>query len=394
MISINEINENQSKFSVIGKIIDIYDLREFEKEGRKNSVQSLLLQDLTGSIRVTIWGDLTKEIQNRQFGDLIKINNCRSKFNDFSNSVEINTSNTSQIELNPSEGKNILDKEPIKISFSDIIKQQIGVSIDLKIIRKFDVRTVNVNNESKEVVNFSVIDKNGEKGKIAAWGDEVSKLSELEEEDAISVSNVRIKPATNEYGPEATISRFTSIQKIDSSNFAPIIQTANQLQKSDYYHKATLDQISENANVRVQGTIVKVFKPVIYDGCNQCSRKVVVDEINEKLGTCLDHGEVNVEPKLIITLVLDDTTDTCSIKFFTEAAEKLLNMSAADAKEQIERLTDPLAPVAHLEMTEKWIEGRVGKDDVKEQLFITANKFGSIDYDKESNSILNKFDDW
>ena len=146
--------------------------------------------------------------------------------------------------------------------------------------------------------------------------------------------------------------------------------------------------------MHVDGTIVKVFKPTIYDGCSSCQRKVMVDEADETIGICSEHGEVKTEPKLILSLVLDDNIDTCTVKFFGNRAEELLGEKAKDAKEKIERLSDPLAPVAHLEMKEIWIEGKVGQDEVRDQIYITVDKFGYLDYDKEADSILSRYEDY
>ena len=75
-------------------------------------------------------------------------------------------------------------------------------------------------------------------------------------------------------------------------------------------------------------------------------------------------------------------------------AEELLGEKAIDAKEKIERLSDPLAPVAHLEMKAIWIEGRVVKDDVRDEIHINVDRFGYPDIDQETDSILSRYEDY
>ena len=77
-------------------------------------------------------------------------------------------------------------------------------------------------------------------------------------------------------------------------------------------------------------------------------------------------------------MVLDDTLATCTIKLFDKVAESLLNMSAVEANELIERLSDENAPItkSKIEMKEIWVEGNVVYDEVKELLQINANKTG------------------
>lgn len=392
-LSIKDINEGMNNITVVGKVVEKFDLKEFEKEGRTNQVQSLLIQDNTGSIRVTFWGNKTGDISTITADNTVKISFCRSRFNDYSKEIEITATDKSVVELNPEEGKAIEAVSSLKLTFSDISSVRRGVSIVLKISKVFEERTVNVRDGDAKVLNLSVVDTEGNQGKIAAWDDNINKISDLVEDDSVELNNVKIKPSTGDYGPEVTISNNTTVSSVENIEFMPVIQTADKLQKG-YYHKASLNQLSPNSSVHVDGTIVKVFRPTIYDGCSSCQRKVMVDEADESIGTCLEHGEVKTEPKLILSLVLDDSIDTCTVKFFGNRAEELLGEKAKDAKEKIERLSDPLAPVAHLEMKAIWVEGRVGHDEVRDQIYITVDKFGYPDINQETDSILSRYEDY
>ncbi len=392
-LNIADITDGMNNITVVGKVIELYDLKEFEKEGRTNQVQSLLIQDNTGSIRVTFWGNKTNDISKMTSDNTVKISFCRSRFNDYSKEVEITATDKSVVELNPEEGKAIEEISSAKLTFSDISSVRKRVSIILKISRVFEERTVNIRDTDAKVLNLSVVDTEGNQGKIAAWDDNINKISDLAEEDSIELTNVKIKPGSGEYGPEVTISNNTTVSRAENIEFMPVIQTADKLQKG-YYHKTPLNQLSPGSSVHVVGTIVKVYKPTIYDGCSSCQRKVMVDVADESIGKCIDHGEVKPEPKLILALVLDDNIDTCTLKFFGNRAEELLGEKAKDAKEKIERLSDPLAPVAHLEMKAIWIEGRVVKDEVRDEISITVDKFGYPDIDQETDSILSRYEDY
>jgi replication factor A1 len=184
-ISIKDINDGMNNITVVGKVIEKYDLKEFEKEGRANKVQSIIIQDNTGSMRVTFWGDKTSDISAITPDTIIKISYCRSRLNNYSNEIEITATDKSTIELNPVEGKSIEDSSSLKLTFSEISSIRRGVSIVLKVNRVFEVRTVNIKETDAKVLNLSVVDTEGNQGKIAAWDDNISKISDLNEDDSI-----------------------------------------------------------------------------------------------------------------------------------------------------------------------------------------------------------------
>ena len=68
-------------YSVQGKVSEIGELREFEREdGPQSVVASLELKDKTGSIRLTLWGDQAYVIEDLDIGSEIQIINAYAKY--------------------------------------------------------------------------------------------------------------------------------------------------------------------------------------------------------------------------------------------------------------------------------------------------------------------------
>ncbi len=389
IIAIKDITEVLHDINLQGVITYIGNEKKFERDGREGRLLYFNLTDKTGTIRIVVWGDKIDEL-NIDIDNVIKITSCNSKINNLSGNIEIHLTNRSQIILLDEDKTNYINTEPIFLS--DIENNIDSVIVIGRIIQKYDLREI-VTKDGKEakVLNLQIQDQTGKKGKIVAWDDNIDLITNLNEGDVVKFTNVKVKINEEGFPPEIIISRNTIVDIIDDSDFDLLIQTADKLENTNYYQNSTLDHLSDGAKVRVSGTIVKVYPITIYDGCTKCGRKVEVHEDNPKIGNCPVHGEVGIEPKIIIKLILDDTNDTCQLTFFTKAAEKLTGFDRFTIKDKIARLFDETAVTGELEMKEIWVEGKVNKND-KDQLFIIVDNCGESSLSDDTDRILNSFD--
>jgi hypothetical protein len=121
-VKIEGITEAKVPTSFLCKIIRKYDRVEFSsKSGSEGSVQSALVGDDTGIIRLVFWNDKTELLDNIEEGDILKILNGYSRENTNSERIEVHYGQYSDIEVNP-EGVEIKLKEftpNTDISFKD-----------------------------------------------------------------------------------------------------------------------------------------------------------------------------------------------------------------------------------------------------------------------------------
>ena len=71
-MNISDIQARQGNIDVIGKIIDLEEIREFNKNNGKLRVCNAKFGDKSGEIKLTLWND---EIDKVKVGDTIKIIN-------------------------------------------------------------------------------------------------------------------------------------------------------------------------------------------------------------------------------------------------------------------------------------------------------------------------------
>ncbi|MCH8907701.1 MAG: hypothetical protein IH840_11475 [Candidatus Heimdallarchaeota archaeon] len=393
---IADLESDQQRLSIRGSVIVLGEVKTFSKDNRTNQVANITIMDKSGSVRVSLWGNHATLVSELKLGDIIEISNGSAKISNYSKEIEISCNNKSIIKVLTD-----LDNEedyayPENLRFTEVAAKMVGIKMKVQINRMFEVKDIQRSDGGTgQVLNATVIDVEGNVGRLAAWDTNIAKIENVMEGEALYLQYATIKPGSETYGPEITISNSTTVVVIDAADLFPLVQSADKLQHQSNYVETQLNSLNEGMSTKVTGNIVKAFKPSFYQSCPSCNRKVTADpEATE--GVCEEHGTVTINLKMILSIILDDGIDTCMIKLFNKTAEKLLSMNADEASELVKRLSDDLAPFKkqEIEMAEIWIEGKVVRDN-NENLQINAQRIGFIEDNqlkKETLSILDKLE--
>ncbi len=82
-LKIKNVIPKMRSVEVVGKVIDISDVREFDKGDKKGKLKSITIGDETGQIRVVFWNDKVILTENLKEGDVIRIKRGYTKANSF-----------------------------------------------------------------------------------------------------------------------------------------------------------------------------------------------------------------------------------------------------------------------------------------------------------------------
>ncbi|MDY0266762.1 MAG: OB-fold nucleic acid binding domain-containing protein [Methanimicrococcus sp.] len=94
--NINDILPGKS-YSVQGRVIEIGEFREFERDdGTQNTVSNIELEDDSGKIRVSLWGEHADLVNNIQIGMTVRISDAFSKFG-MNEEIELSAGNRTRI---------------------------------------------------------------------------------------------------------------------------------------------------------------------------------------------------------------------------------------------------------------------------------------------------------
>ena len=204
VIKISHILPGMKKINLVGKIVNLFPVREYNKNGRSGRVVNFLLADDSSNIRVVLWDEnhielITKNKINQ--GDVIEINNASIR------NGELNLTNFSEIKLSDKKLNNIILDKPVFNKRISEFNTNESVSIRAFVVNIFEPKFFEVcpackkkaeNMECKEhgkvvpekrsLLNF-VVDDGSETVRAVMFSEQINKLigeHELESPEAFS----------------------------------------------------------------------------------------------------------------------------------------------------------------------------------------------------------------
>lgn len=234
---------------------------------------------------------------------------------------------------------------------------------------------------SGKVVNLYVSDGTSFV-KVALWDGQVKLVEEetVKLGDVIEISNAFAKE--NMFGDvELSIGKYGNIQIADYE--MPEIEELNKRFLSNAIQRAQIKDIIPGL-FEIRASIAQIFRSsFIFRTCSICGNAL------NREGKCNEHGEVQSNPELVISAVVDDGTGDLRVVFFRDVAEKLIGISPGDFSNldqdrKIEILNEKLLGKELLLM------GRVKKNKVFDRLEIIANDFKEVDAVEESNKLIDE----
>ena len=105
-VKIKEITKTMPSFITWGKIIQMFDINEFENERGKGKVHNLIVSDETGTIALSLWNEVVDNNSDLKVGDVVKIQNPSLRENNFGN-LEIRCFNKDNISIDKEKKINV-----------------------------------------------------------------------------------------------------------------------------------------------------------------------------------------------------------------------------------------------------------------------------------------------
>lgn len=139
-LQIKNILAGMRDVEAVGKVQQIYDVREFKTEKREGKVGSFVLGDETGTIRVVLWGSQTDNIKNLNEGIVVKIVSGYVRENN--NLIEIHLNERSKLVINP-EGETIGEVKKFtseRKNISDLKENDNNIEVLGTIVQVFNPR--------------------------------------------------------------------------------------------------------------------------------------------------------------------------------------------------------------------------------------------------------------
>ncbi|MBT7903504.1 DUF2240 family protein [Candidatus Woesearchaeota archaeon] len=140
-IKLKNVLSGMKNVEAAGKVLGVYDIRDFEREGKPGKVGSFLIGDETGVLRVTCWHAKTEVMKDLSVGDIVSIKGAQARQNN--GRIELHSNDRTEIIKNP-EGvvidvpTNMPSQDVTRKHISELTDNQFNVELLATIVQVFN----------------------------------------------------------------------------------------------------------------------------------------------------------------------------------------------------------------------------------------------------------------
>ncbi|TFG10601.1 DUF2240 family protein [Candidatus Heimdallarchaeota archaeon] len=220
-LTIDQLAPEITSVNVLGRVVRIYNPHTFKKkDGSDGILQSILIEDKTGGVRVVFWDQIVNELKtnNVKIGDPIRILNGYTKIGR-DQSVEVHLGIRSQIQIRPSgiDESKLPEAQSTFLKISDIQGNEINLSLIAKITQIDDILEFERSDGTKGVKKGLIVgDETGEIY-VNFWNDKAADIDEMSLGDIIEVIGLVAKEGLRGF-TELHSSTYTVISKLDKTD--------------------------------------------------------------------------------------------------------------------------------------------------------------------------------
>jgi len=196
------------------------------------------------------------------------------------------------------------EKEKMKIN--ELVSGMKRVNVVGKIIQMFPVRSYSKEGREGKIGSFVLADDTSNMRTVLWDTNHISLIekSEIKEGDVIEIANGSIRNS------ELHLTGFSDIKRSNE----PIENVVEET----VIHEKSISQLAQGENAGIRAFIVQVFEPRFFIVCPSCRKKI------SDAGECSEHGKVAGEKRALLSVVLDDGSETIRAVLFSDQIEKII----------------------------------------------------------------------
>jgi len=343
---VGELREGKKGVEVKGKIETIYPVKEFEKSGKKGKLQSFILSDDSGEVRVTLWNDQIDLYKVKQGDEITLTNAIASMYNEkkqltlgFGGKVEITKRELTQ-----------------KTKIGELKSGINNANLIGKIIRKFPCKEFESGERKGKVCSFQIGDESAII-RASAWNEKAELLETFNEGDTIKIENAYTKEGR--FGVELHLGYSAQI-----TNSEEQIATIKEIMKENISEKK-MNQLIKGESAIIEGKISKVLQgKLAYLICEKCGKKATKTENGTLCENC---GEINGKNNAVISATIEDDTAQVQLTLFGKTALEFMEKTPEELNKELDEKSTE-------DIISKLNEMLIGKE-IKTYGYLKTNKF-------------------
>ena len=166
---IGELRDGMRSVNAAGRVISIGEPREFtRRDGTKGRVASVVLEDETGIVRLSLWDDDVNALGDMPIGTVVAVENGYTRAG-FGNSIDLNVGRLGSMKINPADVQvEKLDAADRVTEIKDLQEGRKNITVEGQLLDDPISREVNTMRGPVNVVSFRIDDGTGE-ARISLW---------------------------------------------------------------------------------------------------------------------------------------------------------------------------------------------------------------------------------
>jgi replication factor A1 len=285
-------------------------------DGTVRRVQSVVIADDTGAIRLTFWGDSVETAERLKIGDVLLVKNAYSKAG-ISGAPELHVGRDTTVEKNTVEVEEI---RPSRVKVAEIEPNMECLEVVGKVVEVSQPRDFQrQDGRAGRVASIKIADESGSV-RVSFWDELADRVQGIKVGDVVRLTDV-YSVAGMQNGVELRASEMTVLEP----NLPGLAVEVATPPVGERKRISELGQPGERVEVR--GSILQVLtKRPYFNVCPRCMRTIT----SEDGRVCSVCGEVEPKPKAVLGFMLDDGSGAVKVVVFGEVAERLTGLRAEE----------------------------------------------------------------
>ncbi|MEM1689909.1 MAG: OB-fold nucleic acid binding domain-containing protein [Candidatus Hadarchaeales archaeon] len=339
------------------------------QDGTLKKIQSVVIADETGTIRLTFWDDNVKISDSLKVGDVVLVRKAYSKVGP-SGFPELHVGKETKVEINTVD---VADIKPVRLKLAEVepnmeCLEVVGKVIEVSPVREFQ----RSDGTTGKVASIRIADDSGSL-RVSLWGELAERVNDIRVNDVIRLIDVYSVPGFQN-GVEIQTSE-TTVMEINP----PGISVEAALPVEERKKISELQQPGEKVEVR--GTIAQILtRRPYFNVCPRCSRTITSEEGN----LCPICGVVEPKPRAVLGFLLDDGSGVIRVATFGELVERLVG---SNLEEIVKSPDEAVQKVLGKEIV---VRGTLKQDVFSGMLEIRAREIIPVEPTKEADALLQK----
>jgi len=356
---ISDLKGDMDSVSFSCRINSYYPKIEFNRpDGTTGKRASFIAQDESGTIRVVLWGENAET--SLKEGDYAKLENAYTKVG-LNSEIEVQVGSRSRV-MPSDKTLNLppMEKKPqaSELKISEVKTDLKGFTVKARVMKIYSPRAYS-NGQMSSII---LADDTGSI-RTVLWNEKSDIANELKEGDAVKINNAYSKANLNNEA-EIHVGKYGEILVNPELD----VPSMDELGKVASLEKKIADLENNDRNIKITCQVVdlNVDRPMIYMTCSSCGKKA------QSLGGdwfCDSCGNIDPNPNMIISLIVEDDSGNIRAVLFKEVAEKLAGMDVEEAMNLIGERQDEGAPA-------KQVKEKVLNKQVSLVGRVNYNKYG------------------